>query len=159
MKRSDSRFSANIIINRRILDIVYSISDYKVMNHRHLKISELTRLLNTTAKALRLYEKKELITPLRTDSGHRLYCGNSVADAALIVELRSIGFSIGKIYGLVPQKTFRDLDRLLGALYDQELNLINDLRGIRSKILTVRELQRQFSRCREKANLLPGGKT
>lgn len=62
-----------------------------------LNPSEAARLLGVSTKALRLYEQRGLVTPVRTTAGWRTYGPNQMACAAEIVALRSLGLGITQV--------------------------------------------------------------
>ncbi|MBN3526857.1 MerR family transcriptional regulator [Paenibacillus apiarius] len=51
-----------------------------------MRISDLSRLTGVSIRSLRYYEEKELLSPVRTESGYREY------DAADVVRVRKIQF-------------------------------------------------------------------
>jgi len=59
--------------------------------------SEAAMRLGVSAKALRLYEQRGLIAPLRTAAGWRAYGPDEMACAAEIVALRQLGLSLSQI--------------------------------------------------------------
>jgi DNA-binding transcriptional MerR regulator len=64
---------------------------------RFLSPSEAARQLGISAKALRLYEQRGLLTPGRTAAGWRAYGPDDMAHAADIVELRALGLSLAEV--------------------------------------------------------------
>ena len=62
-----------------------------------LNPSEAARRLGVSAKALRLYEQRGLITPVRTAAGWRAYGPDEMARAAEIVALRALGLSLAQV--------------------------------------------------------------
>jgi DNA-binding transcriptional MerR regulator len=62
-----------------------------------LSSSEAASRLGVSAKALRLYEQRGLIKPIRTEAGWRAYGPAEMARAAEIVSLRALGFSLAQI--------------------------------------------------------------
>lgn len=62
-----------------------------------LNPSEAAKRLGVSAKALRLYEQRGLITPVRTSAGWRTYGPAEMAQAAEIVNLRELGLSLAKV--------------------------------------------------------------
>jgi DNA-binding transcriptional MerR regulator len=64
---------------------------------RFLGPSEAARQLGISAKALRLYEQRGLLTPGRTAAGWRAYGPHDMAHAADIVELRALGLSLAEV--------------------------------------------------------------
>ncbi len=62
-----------------------------------LNASEAARRLGISAKALRLYEQRGLLAPVRTDAGWRAYGPNDLERASEIVALRALGFSLAQV--------------------------------------------------------------
>jgi DNA-binding transcriptional MerR regulator len=60
-------------------------------------ISVAAELANTTAQALRLYERHGLITPARTDGGTRRYSNDDVERLQRIAELAAGGVNLAGI--------------------------------------------------------------
>ena len=61
---------------------------------QYLNPSEAARRLGVSAKALRLYEERGLVAPVRTAAGWRAYGPAEMARAAEIVGLRKLGLSL-----------------------------------------------------------------
>jgi DNA-binding transcriptional MerR regulator len=62
----------------------------------YLNPSEAARRLGISAKALRLYEQRGLVTPLRTEAGWRVYGPDQMARAAQVAALRRLGLSLAQ---------------------------------------------------------------
>lgn len=62
-----------------------------------LSPSEAAKRLGVSPKALRLYEQRGLLAPIRTETGWRAYGPNEMARAAAVVALRALGLSIAHI--------------------------------------------------------------
>lgn len=62
-----------------------------------LNASDAARRLGVSAKALRLYEQRGLVTPLRTAAGWRVYGAVEMARLGEIVALRAVGLSLGEV--------------------------------------------------------------
>ena len=62
-----------------------------------LNPSEAAQRLSVSVKALRLYEERGLLRPARTDSGWRAYGPEEMSQAAQIVALRGLGFSLVQV--------------------------------------------------------------
>jgi len=61
---------------------------------QYLSPSEAARRLGVSAKALRLYEQRGLVTPLRTAAGWRAYGPDQMARADGVVALRRLGLTL-----------------------------------------------------------------
>ncbi|NBB17264.1 MerR family transcriptional regulator [Caulobacter sp. SLTY] len=68
---------------------------------RHFSPAEAARRLGVSPKALRLYEARGLVTPLRTQAGWRTYGPDQMARAGEIVALRAMGFSLAQVAGIL----------------------------------------------------------
>lgn len=62
-----------------------------------LSSSEAAKRLGVSAKALRLYEQRGLVTPVRTPAGWRAYGPDEMARAAEVVALRALGLSLAQV--------------------------------------------------------------
>lgn len=79
-----------------------------------LDISEVIGRTGLTARALRFYETRGLVKPLRTASGRRLYGGGELARLNAVVALKRAGFSLAQIAAMLRQGPV-DLGRLVAA--------------------------------------------
>jgi len=64
---------------------------------RFLSPSEAARRLGVSAKALRLYEQRGLLTPARTEAGWRSYGPDEMARGSEIVALRTLGLRLAQV--------------------------------------------------------------
>ena len=62
-----------------------------------LNPSEAAQRLSVSTKALRLYEERGLLQPVRTEAGWRAYGPSEMARAAQISALRGLGFSLAQV--------------------------------------------------------------
>jgi DNA-binding transcriptional MerR regulator len=62
-----------------------------------LNASEAARRLGISAKALRLYEQRGLLAPIRTEAGWRAYGPQDLERASEILALRALGFSLAQV--------------------------------------------------------------
>ena len=60
-------------------------------------ISVAAELTGCAPETLRLYERKELLTPARTDGGTRRYSDDDIARIRRIIELASLGVNLAGI--------------------------------------------------------------
>ncbi len=79
-------------------------------------IGELAAFFGVSRKALRLYEKKGIIKPAKTDdrNGYRYYAPEQVRQLNALLELKALGFSLDEIKGIVDGEASKGL--LLRAL-------------------------------------------
>jgi DNA-binding transcriptional MerR regulator len=79
-----------------------------------LDISEVVRRTGLSARALRFYEARGLVAPLRTASGRRLYGPGELARINQVVTLKAAGFSLADIGALLARRPI-DLGRMITA--------------------------------------------
>lgn len=79
-----------------------------------LDISDVIRRTGLTARALRFYEARGLVRPLRTASGRRLYGPGELTRLNQVVVLKAAGFSLADIGRVLSGKPL-DLARLIAA--------------------------------------------
>jgi DNA-binding transcriptional MerR regulator len=86
---------------------------------RHFSPAEAAERLGVSVKALRVYERQGMVTPLRTAAGWRAYGPNEIARLHQILALKSLGLPLARIAELLTGKSVQ-LDGLL-ALQEQAL--------------------------------------
>ena len=84
-----------------------------------LDIAEVVRRTGLTSRALRFYEARGLVKPLRTHSGRRLYGPGDLERIAQLLALKRAGLTLAQIQRLMARRL---LD--LGALVDAQLEAI-----------------------------------
>lgn len=77
-------------------------------------IGEVARATGLTLRALRFYETRGLVTPLRTSGGRRVYGAGELARLNAAVALKRAGFSLARIGELLAGREV-DLARLVAA--------------------------------------------
>ena len=105
-----------------------------------LTISRVANRHGVTPRALRYYEAKGLLDPVRKASGVRFYGRQAQARAELLVRLRSLGLSISEIRTIVCHDSGSRLQRIAVA------------EALDDRILRVRD---QLSRLEQARRLLP----
>jgi DNA-binding transcriptional MerR regulator len=91
-----------------------------------IDIRDVVRRTGLTSRALRFYEARGLVAPLRTHTGRRLYGPAELERIAQILALKRAGLSLAQIQRLTARRPL-DLERLidaqLAALADQEAKI------------------------------------
>ena len=102
---------------------------------RHFSPAETAQRLGVSIKALRVYERQGLVTPLRTSAGWRVYGPDQIARLHQILALKGLGLSLSRIAELLAGKAVA-LDGLLAlqeeALAAQRLRLDHALALLRT---------------------------
>jgi DNA-binding transcriptional MerR regulator len=106
-----------------------------------LSPSEAAKRLGVSAKALRLYEQRGLITPPRTASGWRTYGPSEMTRAAEIATLRALGLSLTEV-GQVVLKG--DAQSLPPALAVHQANLESQVCRLTETIEKVRRMRAEL---------------
>ena len=102
-----------------------------------LDIRDVVRLTGLTSRALRFYEARGLVMPLRTYSGRRLYGPGELERINQIVAMKRAGLTLAQIGALT-----RDRKLDLGALVDAQIAALDakakELGAARALLLTVK---------------------
>jgi DNA-binding transcriptional MerR regulator len=107
-----------------------------------LNPSEAAIRLGVSAKALRLYEQRGLIAPLRTAAGWRTYGPGEMARAAEIAALRALGLSLAQ----VARALGGDAQSLEPALSAHQSMLEGRVRQLADALEKVRRLRADLRR-------------
>ena len=88
-----------------------------------LKIGELASLAGVSSKALRLYESKDIIKPVKVDpeTGYRFYSAEQCEIVEALVALQDMGFSLNEIKMLLQGSASKEELQVLFAKKRQAL--------------------------------------
>ena len=117
------------------------------MHAEHLNPSEAARRLGVSSKALRLYEQRGLLKPLRTEAGWRVYGPDQMARAAEIAALRRLGLSLAQVGRVLKG----DASGLEVALADHQSALEAQARSLAAAVDQVAALRRGLTEGRTPA--------
>lgn len=101
-----------------------------------LDITDVARRTGLTSRALRFYEARGLVKPLRTASGRRCYGSGELERLYQLVALKRAGLSLADIKGLFDRKPI-DLRELLAIKLDQVDAQARTLGEIRDVLATT----------------------
>ena len=107
-----------------------------------LNSSEAARRLGVSVKALRLYEQRGLVAPIRTAAGWRAYGPSEMGRAAEIAALRALGFSLAQVARVLEG----DPKGLEPALAAHQAILEGRLRQLVGMVEKVRSLRGDLAR-------------
>lgn len=81
------------------------------MKNNLMLIGEIADFFGVSRKAMRLYEKKGIIKPVKTDAanGYRYYSAEQVQQLNALLELKALGFSLDEIKQIMDGKTAKAL--------------------------------------------------
>lgn len=103
-----------------------------------LDIAEVARRTGLSARALRFYEARGLLSPLRTGSGRRVYGRGELERLHQVILLKSAGFSLSRIKAMLGGKPVA-LERMVRAqidLLDAEAKRIDESRTVLAMVLS-----------------------
>ena len=77
------------------------------MKNELMLIGEIADFFGISRKAMRLYEKKGIIKPVKVDTtnGYRYYSAEQVQQLTALLELKALGFSLDEIKMIIDGKT------------------------------------------------------
>ncbi len=107
-----------------------------------LNASDAARRLGISTKALRLYEQRGLLAPVRSDAGWRAYGPEDLERASEIVALRALGFSLAQVARILKG----DASGLEPALATHQASLEARLREVVAAMDGVRALRGDLAR-------------
>ena len=80
------------------------------MKDELMLIGEIADFFGVSRKAIRLYEKKGILKPVKTDAanGYRYYSAEQVQQLNALLELKALGFSLDEIKMILDGKTAKE---------------------------------------------------
>ncbi len=111
---------------------------------RVLNPAEAARRLGVSTKALRLYEERGLLNPVRTESGWRAYGPREMVLGTQIAALRALGFSLAQVGRVLKG----DPEGLEAALAEHQVALEGRARELAGAVERVRNLRGELARGR-----------
>lgn len=111
------------------------------MNAEFLNPSEAAGRLGVSSKALRLYEQRGLLKPLRTEAGWRVYGPDQMARAAEVAALRRLGLSLAQVGRVL----MGDASGLEAALAEHQAALEAQARSVAAAADQVSALRRDLA--------------
>ncbi|MDQ0466695.1 DNA-binding transcriptional MerR regulator [Caulobacter ginsengisoli] len=108
----------------------------------YLNPAQAARRLGVSAKALRLYEQRGLVDPVRTAAGWRAYGPDQMARAAEIANLRALGLSLAQVARVIGG----DPQDLAPALAAHQAALEDRLGKLSDAVAQVRDLRAALAR-------------
>ncbi|WP_322170185.1 MerR family transcriptional regulator [Acutalibacter caecimuris] len=133
------------------------------MKNELMLIGEIADFFGISRKAMRLYEKKGIIKPVKVDTtnGYRYYSAEQVQQLNALIELKALGFSLDEIKMIIDGKTSKTpllemlekkrqawQETIDSAKYKEECldNIIRNLQGSQTaeKITVMTEEERAW---------------
>ena len=111
-----------------------------------LNPSEAAKRLGVSAKALRLYEQRGLVAPVRTAAGWRAYGPDEMARAAEVAALRALGLSLAQVARVLGG----DAEGLGPALAAHQATLEDRIRQLAGTVEKVRDLRADLTQAKRR---------
>jgi DNA-binding transcriptional MerR regulator len=86
----------------------------RAAEEQHLSPADVARRMGVSAKALRLYEARGLLKPLRSEAGWRTYGAAEIAQLHHILALKRLGLPLAQISEMLSRRTM-SLERVLAV--------------------------------------------
>lgn len=114
------------------------------MKNDLMLIGELADFIGITRKAIRLYEKKGIIKPVKIDdvNGYHYYSAGQVQQLHAILELKAMGFSLDEIKTVIDGESTKN--QLLAALIRKQQAWREALDAARYKVECIENIIRNL---------------
>ena len=118
-----------------------------------LKIGEVADFFQISVKAVRIYEKKGIITPAYVDpeSGYRYYTPDQLHQLAALLELKALGFSLDEIKDVMVGESSKEV--LYKAMQEKLRNWENLVIMAQSKMDAIESISERLVSSKEAEKL------
>ena len=118
-----------------------------------LKIGEVADFFQISVKAVRIYEKKGIITPAYIDpeSGYRYYTPDQLHQMAALLELKALGFSLDEIKDVMVGESSKEA--LYKAMEEKRRNWENLVIMAQSKMDAIESISERLVTSKEAEKL------
>lgn len=119
------------------------------MNSKLYRIENVAQKTGLTKRALRYYEEMELVTPIRTEAGYRLYSEEDIAEILRIKQFReSLGFNLNSVKYILELK--KNLNNLLETENCDKEILESSIKEIENQIKLIEEKETALENMKSK---------
>lgn len=115
------------------------------MDEQLMKIGEIAAFFNVSVKAIRIYEKKGIIKPVKIDSqtGYRYYTVEQVQQLNALIELKMLGFSLAEIKHIMDGGLTND--KFMAALMRKKMAWQDSISSAENKINAIETIVERLS--------------
>jgi len=123
------------------------------MEEKLMKIGEIAAFFNVSVKAIRIYEKKDIIIPAKIDpdTGYRYYTADQVQTLNALLDLKGLGFSLNEIKDIISGKV--DSDGLTIALKRKRIAWQDAISVAENKIYAIDKIGERIDDSQEAKKL------
>lgn len=114
-----------------------------------MKIGEIAAFFDVSVKALRIYEKKGIIKPVKVDpeSGYRYYSADQVKQLNALIDLQSLGFSLDEIKEIMEGELTKE--QLIETLERKKWEWQERLQSAQNKMEAISDITDRMKDSRE----------
>lgn len=114
------------------------------MKNELMLIGEIADFFGVSRKAIRLYEKKGIIKPVKVDvqNGYRYYSAEQVQQLNALLELKALGFSLDEIKTVIEGEITKEL--LLDALAKKQQAWLETMQAAKYKAECLSNVMNQL---------------
>lgn len=107
------------------------------------KIGEFARLINSTTKTVRYYDKEGLLKPDYIDNftGYRYYSCYKISEFNRIIALKELGFTLAEIKASM---NLKNNDDILQIIMDKKKTLFEEYENINNQISSLKKMEEDF---------------
>ena len=118
-----------------------------------MKIGEIASFFNVSVKAIRVYEKKGIIMPVKIDpvTGYRYYTADQVQTLDALLELKMLGFSLAEIKNIMSGGM--NSNDLSTALTRKHMAWQDAIAAAENKIDAINRITERISKSKEAVKL------
>lgn len=123
------------------------------MDDMLMKIGEIAAFFGVSVKAIRLYEKKGIIVPVKVDpvTGYRYYKPDQVQTLNALLELKALGFSLSEIKQIIAGGL--DSATFMAALARKKIAWQDTIASAQNKIDSINNIMERMASSREATKL------
>lgn len=110
---------------------------------QRLTIGKLGQLADTSANAVRFYEREGLMQPAKTESGYRLYGPEAVERLRFIKQAQHCGFTLSEIQALLqlPDEASSCCSDVRGKVIEKKLELETRIKAMKAMYKALDQLR------------------
>lgn len=123
------------------------------MEESLMKIGEIAAFFDVSVKAIRIYEKKGIIKPMKVDqvTGYRYYSIDQVQQLNSLLELKALGFSLSEIKNIMTGKITNE--QLIVTLSQKRTAWQDAISAAENKIDAIASISERLTTSQEARNL------
>ena len=119
------------------------------MDREYFQIDEVAMKVGLTKRTLRYYEDIELINPIRTDSGYRLYTDADIETIERIKEIKNdLGFCLGDVKAVLELEN--DLKRIFSGQVKDKLLIRDSIAALKKHMNAVEKKEQSIKQVKLK---------